>query len=110
MCICAVMKNKFYAMFVGRKPRVYTTWMECNRQVSRFPGNLHCSSLSREEVEATLMEFQRTESKAGHEATVVEPIVIVDKNMQNGVEINVKDYFLAFLVVVVIVQAYYLCK
>ncbi|MCP1111561.1 viroplasmin and RNaseH domain-containing protein [Lachnospiraceae bacterium PM6-15] len=31
-------KNKFYAVKVGRKPGVYTTWPECQEQINGFSG------------------------------------------------------------------------
>lgn len=40
----------------------------------------------------------------------MEPVVVVDKKKYEGVKINVKDIILDVLIVVVIIQAYYLCK
>ncbi len=31
-------KQKFYVVWVGRKPGVYSTWAECEAQVKGFPG------------------------------------------------------------------------
>ncbi len=31
-------KNNFYAVRVGRRPGIYKTWAECQKQVIKFPG------------------------------------------------------------------------
>lgn len=43
--------GKFYAVKVGRVPGVYTTWPECQSNVSGFSGAIHKSFNSREEAE-----------------------------------------------------------
>lgn len=32
------MKVKYYVVWKGRKPGIYTSWQECNEQISGFPG------------------------------------------------------------------------
>lgn len=34
---------KYYAVKVGRKPGLYTTWSECTMQVNKFPGAIYQS-------------------------------------------------------------------
>lgn len=63
---------KFYVVFVGHKPRVYTTWMDCHRQVSGYPNNLHASFASRNEAEQALSEYQQAQSKPNVEEKVKE--------------------------------------
>lgn len=106
------MKNKFYVVFVDRKPRVHTTWMDCHRQVSRYPNNLHNSFPSRKLAKQALFEFQEAQSKRNisEVETFVELDVIVDKKNHQGVQINVKDTILGVLIAVVIIQAYYLWR
>jgi ribonuclease HI len=54
----AVVIMKVYVVFVGRTPGVYTTWMDCQTQVSGYPNNLHASFPSRQEGEQTLAQYQ----------------------------------------------------
>ena len=49
---------KYYAVKVGFKPGIYTTWSECSCQVNGFPGAEYKSFTTREEAEAYLgIEF-----------------------------------------------------
>ena len=34
---------KYYAVKVGRKPGIYTTWSECATQVNKFSGAIYQS-------------------------------------------------------------------
>ncbi|KAL4069351.1 hypothetical protein J3A83DRAFT_3524499 [Scleroderma citrinum] len=44
-------RRKYYAVRVGREgPKVYETWPECHANVSRWPGAIYKSFLSREEA------------------------------------------------------------
>ena len=36
-------EEKFYVVFVGRRPGVYTTWLECQAQVIGYKGNVYKS-------------------------------------------------------------------
>ena len=46
-CSCAYKKAEemgnelFYVVFVGRRPGVYTSWLECQAQVIGFKGNIY---------------------------------------------------------------------
>lgn len=44
-------KNKYYAVKVGRKPGIYTTWSECNKQVNKYPRAVFKSFSTLEEAE-----------------------------------------------------------
>ena len=57
----AVRIMKFYVVFKGRKPRVYTTWMECDHEVLGYPGNLHSSYATRREAEEAYAQFKKLE-------------------------------------------------
>jgi ribonuclease HI len=52
---------KVYVVFMGRTPKVYTTWMDCQAQVSGYPNNLHQSFASRQEGEQALAQYQASE-------------------------------------------------
>lgn len=102
---------KVYVAFVGRKPGVYNTWMECQHEVSGFPGNLHSSFPSREEGERALAEFLASspEQSARHNA---ETSIVEGSQKQEipGNSINLKDFIIGALVVVVLVQLVIICK
>jgi len=50
------MKKMFYAVKVGRNPGIYTTWEECEQQISGFPGNKYKKFKTFEEAETFLNE------------------------------------------------------
>ena len=43
-------KTKFYAVAAGRKPGIYLTWVDCERQVKGFSGARFKSFKTREEA------------------------------------------------------------
>jgi viroplasmin and RNaseH domain-containing protein len=102
---------KYHVVFKGWNTGVYTTWMECRRQVSGYPGNLHNSYGTRQEAEEALATFKRLEPGNVEEVEpVVQPIVNEEKNKHQGFQLSVKDIILCLLIVVVIMQSYYLYK
>ncbi len=46
------MKNKFYVVWQGKEPGIYTTWSECEKQVKGVEGAKYKSFPSRAEAEA----------------------------------------------------------
>jgi ribonuclease HI len=42
--------KKYYAVAVGRNPGIYTTWEQCEAQVSEYPGMKHKSFKTRQEA------------------------------------------------------------
>ncbi|WP_158738445.1 ribonuclease H [Alteribacillus sp. YIM 98480] len=44
-------KKKFYVVWKGRKPGIYSSWPECEKQVKGFSGASFRSFLSKEEAE-----------------------------------------------------------
>lgn len=57
----AVIIMKFYVVFKGCTPGVYTSWFECDREVSGYPGNLHCSYGTRREAKEAYAQFMKME-------------------------------------------------
>lgn len=43
-------RSKRYVVFKGREPGIYSSWGECNNQVSGFSGNLYKAYNSEEEA------------------------------------------------------------
>jgi viroplasmin and RNaseH domain-containing protein len=50
---------KWYVVYRGRVPGVYTRWSEVNEQVDRFPGKNHKSFKSESLARASFLEFER---------------------------------------------------
>ncbi|KAJ1384586.1 Ribosomal protein L9/RNase H1, N-terminal [Sesbania bispinosa] len=44
-------RKKTYVVFRGRRPRIYSSWVECHKQVNGFTGCLFRSYSSLEEAE-----------------------------------------------------------
>ena len=64
-------KKKYYVVFRGRRPGIYTTWEECHSQVTRFQNNLYRGFETMKEAHAALAAFRgedvpRTELR-GHQ-------------------------------------------
>ncbi len=60
---------KYYAVAVGRKPGIYTTWVEASAQVNGFSGAKYKSFTTYKEAEQYLLSFSNEEKK--EEGTVV---------------------------------------
>jgi len=42
---------KFYAVRVGRRPGIYSTWDACQKEVKGFPGAMYKSFTSEEDAQ-----------------------------------------------------------
>ena len=49
-------KTKFYSVVIGRIPGLYTTWEDCETQVSKYPGAIFKAFCSREEAHEYLVQ------------------------------------------------------
>ncbi|WP_294589434.1 ribonuclease H family protein [uncultured Phocaeicola sp.] len=47
-------KQKFYVVWKGVSPGIYTSWTDCQLQIKNYPGALYKSFETREEAEAAL--------------------------------------------------------
>ena len=85
--------------------------MECDREVSGYPGNLHSSYATGREAEKAYAQFKKLElGDPGQQKAAAEPIVKDDKKKNLGFQFCVKDIILCCLIIVVLMQAYYLYK
>ena len=67
----------WYVVYRGKVPGVYQTWAQCNAQVCGFSGNSHQSFATREEAEASYLQFiQGVE----HPLLVEAPDVVVNQS------------------------------
>lgn len=48
----------YYSVHIGRKPGIYSSWSECQQQVSKFSGAIYKKFSSREEAEYFLQSGQ----------------------------------------------------
>ena len=55
--------KKWYVVFKGRVPGVYTDWSECHAQVDKFKGNNYISFQTRQEAETSYLKFLEGERK-----------------------------------------------
>jgi ribonuclease HI len=51
-CSRKTVASKYYVVWAGRKPGIYTDWESCKRQVDQFPGARYKGFVSRAEAEA----------------------------------------------------------
>ena len=51
--------HKWYVVYIGRVPGVYTEWSECHDQVNGFSGNDYKGFKSKKEAEASYLEHLR---------------------------------------------------
>ncbi|KAJ1426519.1 Ribosomal protein L9/RNase H1, N-terminal [Sesbania bispinosa] len=50
-------RKKTYVVFRGRQPRIYSSWVECHKQVNGFTGCLFRSYSSLEEAETEWLHY-----------------------------------------------------
>src|SRR5664279_1475727 len=65
--LCWVEMKKWYVMYKGRVPGVYTEWAECEAHVDKFRSNSHKSFKTRQEAEASYLKFLEGEMKKNRE-------------------------------------------
>ena len=49
--------QKWYVVYIGRVPGVYTEWSECQDQVNGFRGNNYKGFNSKKDAEASYLKF-----------------------------------------------------
>ncbi|KAK9192777.1 hypothetical protein WN944_003470 [Citrus x changshan-huyou] len=66
-------RGKHYVVFLGRAPRIYDSWSECQGQVIGFPGNSYQSYPTRAEAEEAFQAFRRAQEAIGVTGVEQEP-------------------------------------
>jgi len=87
--------------------------MECDAQVSGFPGNLHSSYWTRKEGEVAYEQFlvmQSAKKQALESSNSLVPDGNDGRKVRDGFKFTNKDVIVCFLVVVVMIQSYLLYK
>lgn len=57
--------KKFYVVWAGRKPGIYTSWPDCLKQVHKFQGARYKGYESREEAEAAFADSRPSGGRPG---------------------------------------------
>ncbi len=63
------MKQKYYAVRKGRKPGVYFSWPECQRQVIKYPGAEYKSFSTKAEAEAYAYPDASSPNQGKHDSS-----------------------------------------
>lgn len=63
------MAKKYYVVWKGRKPGIFTSWADCKEQVDGFPGARYKSFPSREEAERAFNDGPTQAKKAKKQKT-----------------------------------------
>ena len=81
-------KKKFYAVAIGKKPGVYTSWEDCAKQVHGFPNNKYKGFKSRQEALDYLQGFGgvSNQSKSSNNKRKRETPLIENPNSRLKVE------------------------
>jgi len=77
-----VAKNNFYAVLSGRRPGIYTSWRECQQQVTGFKGARFKGFVTRQEAEG-FMAGTAEEAAVG-EAWTEGTVIFVDGSYMGG--------------------------
>ena len=78
-----IMTKKVYAVRKGKKTGLYTTWAECQKQISGFSGAEFKGFATVEEAKAYL---QGGEAEKSEELPQTEAVAYVDGSYQNGLQ------------------------
>lgn len=73
-------KQKYYVVWAGRQPGIYTTWAQCQAQTSGFKGARFKSFESQAEAEAAL---------AGGDVAIAAPTARLDDVNWNSISVDV---------------------
>ena len=60
--------HKFYVVFKGRKPGIYTSWIDCHSQVHKFKGTAYQSYPTYKVAEAAWLAVSMDGGNNNHEA------------------------------------------
>ena len=93
----------WYVVYRGRVPGVYATWTRCNVQVIGFKNNSYKSFPTKEEAEASYLEFMGCE---GDKVFVKPPPKVVRNTPVLFVVAVVQSFFLLVLLWLVLARSY----
>jgi ribonuclease HI len=73
-------KQKYYVVWVGKKPGIYTNWAECQAQVNQFNGAKYKSYESLKEAESAFKAGASKHWGLGEKKQTVKKLSTVDEN------------------------------
>ena len=93
----------WYVVYRGRVPRVYATWARCNAQVIGLKNNSYKSFPTKEEAEASYLEFMGCEDD---KVFVNPPPKVVRNKLVLFVVVVVQSFLLLVLLWFVLARCY----
>jgi ribonuclease HI len=75
-------KQKYYVVWVGKKPGIYTNWAECQAQINQFNGAKYKSYESLKEAETAYKAGASKHWGLGEKKQTVKTISTVDENSE----------------------------
>jgi viroplasmin and RNaseH domain-containing protein len=89
----------WYVVYRGKVLGVYKCWAKCNAQVSGFSNNCFRGFVTKEEAEASYLEFISSEK---HPLLVETPPAVVNKSKWTSTACIVLSYLVVVLLLVLI--------
>lgn len=85
---------KYYAVRVGKKPGIYTTWEKCKAQVHRYPGAVFKSFATKPEAEDFMenKKPQKTQKNKNTEKSVLNNHTIIEAYTDGSYDANTGNY------------------
>ena len=95
----------WYVVYRGKQPGVYATWARCNARVTSFKNNSYKSFPTKEEAEASYLEFMGCED----DKVFVKPPPKVVRNTLVLFVVAVVQYFLLLVLLWFVLARCYNC-
>ena len=82
---------KYYAVRVGKKPGIYTTWEKCKAQVHRYPGAVFKSFATKSEAEDFIgnLKTQGTQKNKNTQKSFLNNHTIIEAYTDGSYDVNV---------------------
>jgi len=82
-------KKKFYVVWVGKKPGIYTNWNECQKQIKGFPSAKFKGFLTRDVAEQAFQNPDKFHGKNIHESTLTKAqLDLIGKPIQESISVD----------------------
>ena len=71
--------EKYYAIHVGRKTRIYMSWKECCEQIHKYPGTLYKKFYTKKQAEEYINEQNQEKMKTLNKFGQIDVVKIMEK-------------------------------
>ena len=78
-----------YVVFKGRKPSIYNSWPECQKQVNKFKGNAYQSYKSLLDAEIAYNDYIKRHEKLPETSNMLETTKFIVETLEKGVQTEV---------------------